>query len=41
VTTATVVGKTGYQLTASHHIDPDRNYWPNQTKKPGRWPGNL
>jgi hypothetical protein len=22
-----------------HHIDPDRNYWPNQQKNPGQWPG--
>ncbi len=37
--TVTVTSKTGYQLIASHHIDPDRNYWCNQTKNPGRWPG--
>jgi hypothetical protein len=39
--TVTVISKTGYQLIASHHIDPDRNYWRNQQKNPGRWPGNL
>jgi hypothetical protein len=39
-TTVTVISKTGYQLIASHHIDPDRNYWRNQ-QNPGRWPGNL
>ena len=22
-------------------INPDRNYWRNQQKNPGRWPGNL
>jgi hypothetical protein len=28
-----------HQLVASHHIDPHRNYWRNQQKRPGRWPG--
>jgi len=40
-TTVTVISKTGYQLIASHTINPDRNYWPNQNKNPGRWPRNL
>jgi transposase InsO family protein len=38
-TTITVISKTGHHLIASHHIDPDRNYWPNQTKNPGQRPG--
>jgi hypothetical protein len=33
-TTVTVISKTGHQLIASHHIDPDRNYWRNQNKTP-------
>jgi ribosomal protein L32 len=37
--TVTVISKTGHQLIASHHIDPDHNYWRNQQKNPGRWPG--
>jgi transposase InsO family protein len=37
--TVTVISKTSYQLIASHHIDPDHNYWPNQNKNPGRRPG--
>lgn len=37
--TVTVISKTGHQLIASHQIDPDRNYWRNQQKNPGRWPG--
>jgi hypothetical protein len=37
--TVTVISKTSHQLIASHTIDPDRNYWPNQQKNPGRWPG--
>jgi transposase InsO family protein len=39
--TVTVISKTGHQLIASHHIDPAKNYWRNQQKNPGRWPGNL
>lgn len=35
----TVVSKTSHQLIASHTIDPTRNYWRNQQKNPGRWPG--
>ncbi|WP_344036894.1 hypothetical protein, partial [Mycolicibacterium poriferae] len=37
--TVTVISKTGHHLIGSHHIDPDRNYWRNQQKNPGRWPG--
>jgi len=37
--TVTVISKTGHQLIASHTIDHDRNYWRNQQKNPGRWPG--
>jgi transposase InsO family protein len=40
-TTVTVISTTGHQLIASHLIDPDHNYWRNQQKNPGRWPGNL
>ncbi len=39
--TVTVISKTGYQLIANHHIDPDHNYWPNQQKNPDQRPGNL
>ena len=38
-TTVTVINQNTHQLIASHHIDPDRNYWRNQQKRPGRWPG--
>ena len=38
-TTVNVVTQHTNQLIASHHIDPDRNYWRNQQKRPGRWPG--
>jgi hypothetical protein len=37
--TVTVISKNHHHVLSSHHIDPDRNYWPNQTKIPGRWPG--
>ncbi|OBG27505.1 IS481 family transposase [Mycobacterium sp. 852002-51057_SCH5723018] len=39
--TVTVISKTGHHVLSSHHIDPDKNYWRNQNKNPGRWPGNL
>jgi transposase InsO family protein len=38
-TTVTVLATPSHELIASHHIDPDRNYWRNQQKSPGRWPG--
>jgi hypothetical protein len=37
----TIIGKTGHHVLSSHIIDPDKNYWRNQNKNPGRWPGNL
>jgi transposase InsO family protein len=37
--TVTVISKTGHHILSSHHIDPDKNYWRNQQKNPGRWPG--
>jgi transposase InsO family protein len=39
--TVTVISKTGYQLIASHHIDPDRNYWRNQQKIPAKGRDSL
>ena len=38
-TTVTVISKTGHHLLSTHIIDPDTNYWRNQQKNPGRWPG--
>lgn len=40
-TTVTVITTAGYHLIASHHIDPDHNYWPNQQKSPSRGRGDL
>jgi hypothetical protein len=37
--TVTVVSKNHHHVLSSHHVDPDRNYWRNQNKNPGRWPG--
>ena len=39
--TVTVISKTGHHILSSHQIDPDKNYWRNHQKNPGRWPGNL
>jgi transposase InsO family protein len=39
--TVTVISKTSYHVLSSHTIDPEKNYWRNQQKNPGRWPGNL
>jgi transposase InsO family protein len=40
-TNVTVISKTRHHVLSSHHIDADKNYWRNQNKNPGRWPGNL
>lgn len=32
--TVTVLSKTGYQVLSTHTIDPNKNYWRNQTEKP-------
>jgi transposase InsO family protein len=37
--TVTVISKNHHHVLSSHHIDPDHNYWRNQHKNPGRWPG--
>ena len=39
--TVTVISKTGHHVLSSHHINADKNYWRNENKNPGRWPGNL
>jgi hypothetical protein len=36
-TTVTILSKNTHQLIASRTVDPDRNYWRNQQKGPGRW----
>ncbi|MEI2671458.1 MAG: IS481 family transposase [Nocardioidaceae bacterium] len=37
-TTITVIELITGEILSSHLIDPDRNYWRNQQKTPGRWP---
>ena len=37
-TTVTVIDPTTGQILSTHHIDPDRRYWPNTQRPPGRWP---
>ena len=27
------------EILSSHHIEPERPYWRNQRRNPGRWPG--
>jgi len=36
---ATVVDSRTGELLSSHRIEPDKNYWRNQQRSPGRWPG--
>lgn len=37
----TVTNQTTGEILGTYDINPDRNYWANKTKKPGRWPSNL
>ena len=37
-TTATVTHLNTGEVLGEYGIDPDKNYWRNQTKGPGRWP---
>lgn len=34
----TVVALDSGEVLSSHLIDPDRSYWRNQRRAPGRWP---
>jgi transposase InsO family protein len=36
----TVVGLTTGEVLSVHLIQPDKSYWRNQNKEPGRWPGS-
>ncbi|MFC7503077.1 integrase core domain-containing protein, partial [Nocardioides sp. GCM10030258] len=40
-TTVTVVGFTTGEILSTHTIEPDKNYWRNTQRAPGRWPGAL
>jgi hypothetical protein len=37
-TTITVIDLHIGEVLSTHAIDPDRSYWRNQQKRPGRWP---
>jgi hypothetical protein len=36
--TVTVIHRDTGELLSEHAIDPERSYWRNQHKQPGRWP---
>jgi hypothetical protein len=36
----TVVALDTGEILSSHLIEPDRGYWRNQRRDPGRWPGS-
>jgi transposase InsO family protein len=40
-TSVTITDNTTGEILGSYLIEPDRNYWRNQTKEPGRWPGSF
>jgi transposase InsO family protein len=39
-TQITVINLATGEILSRHHIDPDRGYWRNQDKEPGRWPSS-
>ena len=39
--TATVIHTDTGEVLSQHTIDPDRSYWRNQHKPPGRWPRTV
>ena len=36
----TIVALDTGEVLSTHHIDPDRRYWRNLRRDPGRWPGS-
>ena len=38
-TTITVIHLLTSEILSTHTIEPDRSYWRNQQRSPGRWPG--
>jgi hypothetical protein len=36
----TVIELATGEVLSMHLIEPDKTYWRNQNKKPGRWPGS-
>ena len=39
-TTVTVTHRSTGEILSEHTIDPNKTYWRNNTKEPGRWPGS-
>jgi hypothetical protein len=37
----TVVALDTGEVLSSHRIEPDKGYWRNQRRNPGRWPGSM
>jgi transposase InsO family protein len=40
-TSVTITENTTGEILGTYLIEPDKNYWRNQTKEPGRWPGSF
>jgi hypothetical protein len=38
-TTVDVIDPSTGELLSTHDINPNRDYWPNNRRNPGRWPG--
>lgn len=38
-TTVTAIHLDTGEILSQHQIDPERSYWRNQQRSPGRWPG--
>ena len=39
--TVTVINLLTAEILSTHNIEPDKNYWRNTQRAPGRWPGAL
>ena len=39
-TTVTIVHLDTSEILSTHDIDPDRTYWRNTQREPGRWPSS-
>lgn len=39
-TEITVTHRTTGEVLSEHTIDPNRTYWRNNQREPGRWPGS-
>ena len=36
----TVIELDSGEVLSTHHIDPNKTYWRNQEREPGRWPSS-